>query len=71
MQLGRAQRRRRLLRALAGPAALMGACCCRRRAAGPGAQGPPLRCPSAPQWQEDGSALQLSPTSGELRRRWP
>eukprot|EP00974_Lingulodinium_polyedra_P065913 6376753-Lingulodinium_polyedra.AAC.1 len=48
----------------------MGACCCKRReaAAGP-AELPPTRCPSAPHWQDDGSVLQLSPTSGEVR--WP
>eukprot|EP00974_Lingulodinium_polyedra_P075071 7274734-Lingulodinium_polyedra.AAC.1 len=53
----------------------MGACCCRRRteAAEPAElpSRPPGRSPSAPHWQEDGSVLQLSPTSGEMRRRWP
>ena len=29
------------------------------------------RNPSAPQWLPDGSSGQLSPVSGELRRRWP
>eukprot|EP00974_Lingulodinium_polyedra_P131672 11218696-Lingulodinium_polyedra.AAC.1 len=31
----------------------------------------PTRVPSAPHWSADGSCSQLSPTSGELKRRWP
>ena len=30
-----------------------------------------VKCPSAPHWRPDGSLEQLSPGSGELRRRWP
>ena len=67
------------------PAPCMGLCAlCRRRQAtsesstSPAASGPaqhalaePARCPTAPHWAGDGSCSQVSPRSGELRRRWP
>eukprot|EP00974_Lingulodinium_polyedra_P023375 2256947-Lingulodinium_polyedra.AAC.1 len=47
-------------------------CCARRlQAARPEDRPQPCRVPSAPHWCTDDNCEQLSPTSGDVRRRWP